>query len=66
MMPKVNGKSFPYTAAGMAAAKKAAAKKKSNSHERTESKAEKRMEYGPKASKKSTTSKSVRKNNMDK
>lgn len=26
MMPKVNGKSFPYTAAGKAAAKKAAAK----------------------------------------
>ena len=27
-MPKVNGKKFPYTKAGMAAAKKAASKKK--------------------------------------
>jgi len=27
-MPKVDGKKFPYTAAGMAAAKRAAAKKK--------------------------------------
>lgn len=27
-MPKVNGKKYPYTRAGMAAAKKAAAKKK--------------------------------------
>jgi hypothetical protein len=27
-MPKVNGKMYPYTAAGKAAAKKAAAKKK--------------------------------------
>ena len=27
-MPKVNGKKYPYTKAGMAAAKKAAAKKK--------------------------------------
>jgi len=27
-MPKVNGKSFPYTKSGMAAAKKAASKKK--------------------------------------
>lgn len=27
-MPKVNGKKFPYTKSGMAAAKKAASKKK--------------------------------------
>ena len=27
-MPKVNGKKYPYTKAGMAAAKKAASKKK--------------------------------------
>jgi hypothetical protein len=43
-MPMVEGKKFPYTKAGIAAAKKAAKK-----HEGTESKAEKRMEYGPKA-----------------
>jgi hypothetical protein len=43
IMPKVNGKSYPYTKAGMEAAKKAAKK----------------------SGKKMSTSKSVRKNNMD-
>lgn len=63
-MPKVGKKHFPYTPAGIAAAKKAEAK-----HERTESKAEKRAEYGPKPKKKATTGKRTsartRKNNMD-
>jgi hypothetical protein len=44
IMPIVEGKKFPYTKAGMAAAKKAAKK-----HEGSESKMEKKMEYGPKA-----------------
>jgi hypothetical protein len=44
VMPIVEGKKFPYTKAGMAAAKKAAKK-----HEGSESKMEKKMEYGPKA-----------------
>lgn len=44
VMPMVEGKKFPYTKAGMAAAKKAAKK-----HEGSESKMEKKMEYGPKA-----------------
>ena len=43
-MPMVEGKKFPYTKAGIAAAKKAAKK-----HEGSESKMEKKMEYGPKA-----------------
>ena len=43
-MPIVEGKKFPYTKAGMAAAKKAAKK-----HEGSESKMEKKIEYGPKA-----------------
>lgn len=67
-MPKVGKKHFPYTPAGIAAAKKAEAK-----HERTESKAEKRAEYGParkpKPKKKGApkrTSAVARKNNMDK
>lgn len=40
-MPMVEGKKFPYTKAGMKAAK-AYSKK----HEKTESKAEKMVEYG--------------------
>jgi hypothetical protein len=42
-MPTVEGKKFPYTKAGIAAAKKAAKK-----NESSESKAEKRMGYGSK------------------
>ena len=44
IMPIVEGKKFPYTKAGMAAAKKAAKK-----HEGSESKMEKKIEYCPKA-----------------
>ena len=44
-MPMVEGKKFPYTKAGKAAAK-AYAKK----HEKTESKREREMEYGKKKS----------------
>jgi hypothetical protein len=40
-MPMIEGKKFPYTKAGKAAAKKYAAK-----HEKTESKREREMEYG--------------------
>lgn len=47
-MPMIEGKKFPYTKAGKAAAKKYAAK-----HEKTESKREREMEYGkPKKGKK--------------
>ena len=46
-MPMVEGKKFPYTKAGMKAAK-AYSKK----HEKTESKAEKMVEYGKKKGKK--------------
>ena len=45
-MPMVEGKKFPYTKAGIAAAKKASAK-----HEKTEGKAERMIEYGKKAKK---------------
>lgn len=48
-MPKVNGKEYPYTKAGIAAAKKAAAKKKVTA----------------KKSAAKRTSASVRRNNMD-
>jgi hypothetical protein len=48
---------------------KGASHKESARHEKTESKAEKRAEYGPapkkKAVKKKTTSKAVRRQNMD-
>lgn len=40
-MPKVNGKEFPYTAKGMAAAKK-----ENKRHEKMESKKEMMIEYG--------------------
>ncbi len=65
-MPKVGKKEFPYTKAGAAAAKKEAAKtgKKvvsKKGHEKTESAAERRREYGPKGKKRSQNSK----NNMD-
>ena len=47
-MPMIEGKKFPYTKAGKAAAKKYAAK-----HEKGESKREREMEYGkPKKGKK--------------
>jgi hypothetical protein len=42
-MPMVEGKKFPYTKKGMAAAKKAQAK-----HEKTEGKMEREVEYGKK------------------
>lgn len=42
-MPMVEGKKFPYTAKGIAAAKKAQKK-----HEKTEGKMEKEIEYGVK------------------
>lgn len=42
-MPTVEGKKFPYTKKGIAAAKKASAR-----HEKTESKSERMVEYGPK------------------
>jgi len=57
-MPKVGSKHFSYTKAGYAAAKKEAAKtgKKmvvpKKGHEKTESAAERRREYGPKGKKK--------------
>jgi hypothetical protein len=40
-MPMIEGKKFPYTKAGKAAAKKYAAK-----HEKTEGKREREIEYG--------------------
>ena len=40
-MPMVEGKKFPYTKKGIAAAKKAQKK-----HEKTEGKREREMEYG--------------------
>jgi hypothetical protein len=40
-MPMVEGKKFPYTKAGIAAAKKASKK-----HEKTEGKREREIEYG--------------------
>lgn len=43
----VEGKKFPYTKKGIAAAKKAQAK-----HEKGEGKAERKMEYGKKGKKK--------------
>jgi hypothetical protein len=43
-MPMIEGKKFPYTKAGKAAAKKYAAK-----HEKTESKREREIEYGKKS-----------------
>lgn len=43
-MPMIEGKKFPYTKAGKAAAKKYAAK-----HEKGESKREREMEYGKKS-----------------
>lgn len=46
-MPMVEGKKFPYTKKGIAAAKKAAAK-----HEKTEGKRERAIEYGKKGKKK--------------
>lgn len=42
-MPMVEGKKFPYTAKGIAAAKKASKK-----HEKTEGKMEREVEYGKK------------------
>ncbi len=55
-MPKVGSKHYAYTPKGMAAAKKAAAKKGvkvkyGKGHEKTESAAERRREYGPKRTK---------------
>lgn len=46
-MPMVEGKKFPYTKKGIAAAKKAQKK-----HEKTEGKAERMVEYGKKGMKK--------------
>ena len=43
-MPMVEGKKFPYTKKGIAAAKKASMK-----HEKTEGKMERQIEYGKKA-----------------
>ena len=43
-MPMVEGKKFPYTKAGIAAAKKASKK-----HERSEGKMEREVEYGKKS-----------------
>ena len=55
-MPMVEGKKFPYTAKGMAAAKKASKK-----HEKTEGKMEREVEYGKKmAVKKPTVKKKVK------
>jgi hypothetical protein len=55
-MPKVGSKHFSYTKAGYAAAKKEAAKtgkkmtvSKKKGHEKTESAAERRREYGKKS-----------------
>ena len=45
-MPMVEGKKFPYTKKGIAAAKKASAK-----HEKGEGKMEREIEYGKKAKK---------------
>ena len=42
-MPMIEGKKFPYTKAGKAAAKKYAAR-----HEKTEGKREREIEYGKK------------------
>jgi hypothetical protein len=42
-MPMIEGKKFPYTAKGIAAAKKASKK-----HEKTEGKMEREVEYGKK------------------
>lgn len=46
-MPMVEGKKFPYTKKGIAAAKKASAK-----HEKGEGKMEREIEYGKKKGKK--------------
>ena len=46
-MPMVEGKKFPYTKKGIAAAKKANAK-----HEKTEGKKDRMVEYGKKMGKK--------------
>lgn len=46
-MPMVEGKKFPYTKKGIAAAKKANAK-----HEKTEGKKDRMVEYGKKKGKK--------------
>jgi hypothetical protein len=43
-MPMVEGKKFPYTKAGIAAAKKASKK-----HEKSEGKREREIEYGKKS-----------------
>ena len=43
-MPMIEGKKFPYTKAGKAAAKKYAAK-----HEKSEGKMEREIEYGKKS-----------------
>ena len=43
-MPMIEGKKFPYTKAGKAAAKKASKK-----HEKTEGKREREIEYGKKS-----------------
>jgi hypothetical protein len=48
-MPMVEGKKFPYTKKGIAAAKKAQAK-----HEKTEGKKEREMEYGKKGKKRAS------------
>lgn len=45
-MPMVEGKKFPYTKAGIAAAKKASKK-----HEKSEGKMEREVEYGKKSKK---------------
>jgi hypothetical protein len=46
-MPMVEGKKFPYTKKGIAAAKKASKK-----HEKSEGKMERMVEYGKKSKKK--------------
>jgi len=51
-MPMVDGKKFPYTKAGIAAAKKANAK-----HEKSEGKKEQMVEYGKKVTKSKTAGK---------
>jgi hypothetical protein len=45
-MPMIDGEKFPYTAKGIAAAKK-----KNKKHEKTEGKKERKMEYGKKGKK---------------